>query len=50
MNRASPLSLSPPLDRRHGEVLLLLTLALLMPVPLYLVSLALFGLPHVITE
>jgi hypothetical protein len=30
--------------------LLLLALALLMPVPLYLVSLALFGLPHVIAE
>lgn len=37
-------------ERRHLEVLLLLFLALLAPVPLYLVSLALFGFPHVVTE
>lgn len=39
-----------PTERRHLEVLLLLILALLMPVPMYLASLALFGLPHVVTE
>lgn len=50
MRPASHLPSCLPLERRHGEVVLLLVLALLMPVPLYLVSLALFGLPHVIAE
>lgn len=43
-------SVTDKANTRWAEVACLVVLALLIPVPLYLVSLALFGLPHIVWE